>query len=66
MPPCPIARQRARLKIKHVVKQSNASVRKLVYEKPTLKRLGLLRLMTRYSFAGDEQGDHGGNHDHQN
>jgi hypothetical protein len=31
-----------------------------VYEKPTLQRLGLLRLMTRYSFAGED--DHRGHH----
>lgn len=39
-----------------------------VYEKPTLHHLGLLRLMTRFSFAhggGDDSGEHG-NHQHQN
>jgi hypothetical protein len=28
-----------------------------VYEKPTLQRLGLLRLMTRYSHAGEPDDD---------
>jgi hypothetical protein len=51
-------------KIKHMVKQGIAQ-RKLVYEKPTLRRLGLLRLMTKWSHSGDEQGNHDGNHNHQ-
>ena len=45
---------------------STFKARKSVYEKPTLHRLGLLRLMTRFSFAGGddggEHGQHGGDH----
>jgi hypothetical protein len=33
-----------------------------IYEKPALQRLGLLRLMTRYSFAGDDGRDHDHHH----
>jgi hypothetical protein len=35
--------------------QEPVSAPRPVYEKPTLQRLGLLRLMTRYSFAGEEK-----------
>ena len=51
--------------IKYVVKQGAGQIRQFVYEKPTLKRLGLLRLMTKWSHSGDDQGDQGGNNNNQ-
>lgn len=49
------------------MEQNSANARDLVYQKPTLHRLGLLRLMTRFSFAhgdDDQQGNNEGNHQH--
>jgi hypothetical protein len=49
-----------------LVDEKSEAAPRSAYEKPTLQRLGLLRLMTRYSIAGgDENGNHGGNHNHK-
>ncbi len=34
--------------------QNPIAAHRFVYEKPTLQRLGLLRLMTRFSIAGED------------
>jgi hypothetical protein len=42
---------------------NSANQPKRTYEKPTLQRLGLLRLLTRYSIAGDhDRHDHDDHH----